>query len=381
MPTSYTSDGERNGVVRMFTFARGQLPWKHSVHPDTTSSSRRPYVPAEGEELQEASDEYVERIQGYQAVQAVNTWQTAEEAQAGRFARTRQEAVRMLEAQLRDCSLTLSDSRLQRRRVRAKGNAQRWLAFLNTYDGCAQPLREMYGYESDTEESEEEEEAEEKKQPTRPVKATAAYVCSSPDLFCHETGAAAYPAEEDDVFIIPPTPVSAPRAKTTIDADSLRELLTAPIIQPAEEEEEEECIIISDEEEEDEGVGKSAAVSVADEEEGDEDVRVIMKHEEKEKARKTVRAAHLAVNGMAKLCEAEGFGLVTHNVRLTELRRRLASRKRAYEKAKDECERYEEELEEKRGRRAACREALTACLAQRRMAIVRTGSSTAWNFN
>ncbi len=388
MPTSYTPDGERNGVSTMFTFARGQLPYARGFYADTSCTSREKY---EGPVLP-TTDEQVRELVRYQTMMAVNAYCTPEEAVGKTFARNGLQAEAIMAYTLKPLdwqlppakkqqkqqkidyarafvgfkAMVLKTAQEQRREERQRDNEERRRAFLAAYDGNAQPLPHLYGHLDDSEDED----------------ATTAYwlqpvsAPASPDLFCYETIAERDPDVEpssdeesdNEVFAVE----QQQKKQRSHSTASTRSLVSTP-------HQTTDVIVISDAE--DEGLGTSVAVDS----EGEEDCTTVALHEEKLKTRRIVRAAHLSIRAMQQLCEDEDYAMQGHNGRLERLKEELATRKRKYDEQKQRCADYEECVERKR----AAREAFTACLeatqsklsTREKQLLRRRGqTSTAWNF-
>lgn len=350
----------------MFTFERGQLPWTLTFFPDTTCTSREPAP--EGVTDRPVD---VEQLVMHQAFMAVTTFQTIDELETRLRVRNRMEAYEALQASLRPCELPLGNAK---KLARTRAEARAYAAFMRTYDGCAQPLYEMYALPAHTDDSEDEEKTTAYWQ--QPV--TRELGANSPDLFCDEVFDVVYEHDdEEEATIIPDTPPPTQRYPSQSLFTFGRDLLlpgetkeTAIEIQEEEEEKEEER-------NRDEGMGTS--ISAADEEddevewdeEGDELCSVQMLYDERIAKRRAVRAAHLELEAMARLN-------VTDTRRLEEAGRRMAARKRAYEEAKTACERNEERWEERKRARRQLKEALEACLAATQRP--RHGTNASWRF-
>jgi len=135
MPTSYTPNGEENGVVKDFTFRH----WSVSRTP--TFYSRRP----EGE----TDDERLDRLLAYQALVALNTFTSRREAEEAGYLRpmTGAEAVRTLQRSLSLCRLELPAERkrnLVSGTLRPVPGAKTGSCDLLLRDGQVDRLRRMY---------------------------------------------------------------------------------------------------------------------------------------------------------------------------------------------------------------------------------------------
>ena len=378
MSTPFTPDEEEPREVLFFTFERGQLPWTLSFYPDTTCTSREPLP--EGT-MDRPVD--VEQLIMHQAFMAVTTFQSMDEMETRLRVRNRLEAYEALQASLRPCKLSLQGAK---KLARKRADARAYAAFMRTYDGCAQPLYEMYApppAHTDDSEDEEKTTAYWQQPVTRELSGghpTPAAVNSSPDLFCDEVfddvDIDEYEHEdEEEGTVIPDTPPTQRYPSQPLftfgrsllpDDGETKE--TAIQIREEEEKEEEE-----EEEEErnrDEGMGTSISAAEWDEE-GDELCSVQMLYDERIRKRRAVRAAHLELEAMARL-------KVTNARRLEEAERRMATRKRAYDEAKTACERNEERWEERKRARRQLKEALEACLANTQRP--RHGTNASWRF-
>lgn len=373
------------------------MPYARGFYADTSCTSREKY---DGPVLP-TTDEQVRELVRYQTMMAVNAYCTPQEAVGKRFAMNGLEAEAIMARTLKPLdwqlppvkkqqpkqqekkidyarafvgfkAMVLKTAQEQRREERQRDNEERRRAFLDTYDGNAQPLPHLYGHLDDSEDED----------------ATTAYwlepvsAPTSPDLFCYETvgeqtaerdpDVEPSSDEEDDnneVFIV------EEKRQRSHSTASTRSLVSTP-------QQTTDVIVISDAE--DEGLGTSVTVDER-ESEGEEDCTTVALHEEKVKARRVVRAAHLSVRAMQQLCEDEDYAMQGHNARLEQLKQELATRKRKYDEQKQRCADYEECVERKR----AAREAFTACLeatqstlsTREKQLLRRRGqTSTAWNF-
>jgi hypothetical protein len=201
------------------------------------------------------------------------------------------------------------------------------------------------------------------------------------DLFCYEEQLEEDSSvEDDDVFITHVSPAPIPRSysnASTVDYEPTREResIASPVIS-----------ISSDDD--DEGIARGSTSGTLMDEDGERDCLTHIKYEKKVLARRTVRAAHLAVNCMQQLCEDEGYAMRTHNERLARLRNTLAERKKRYDEAKADCLAFEDETETQRVRKQQAKEAFEACLAatQRRLDFMkahcsRTVDAHPWNIH
>lgn len=213
------------------------------------------------------------------------------------------------------------------------------------------------------------------------------YVLSSPDLFCDEvfyddnnnTPPPPYkrtpPGKQryifgnnssDEDISTPPSPVVIPCAQRSPLIVWGKDVHTGDAEDPIE---------LSDAEEEQPVAKKAKTTSSVDEgvvlkldevEETMEMEIMVLKHEEMIKRRKLTRAEHCAVETMTKLCEAEGYSMLTHADRLKKCKQRLYTRKRDYHKAVEACVKWEEEMERRKEARRLAKEAYAACVEEER---------------
>jgi hypothetical protein len=347
MPSTFTPDKEEDGVIKAFTFERGQLRWTPTLHADTTRSSRARILRVEGEEPLPMDDGELVQLLRYQALMSRNTYGNATEAMAAAtYAANGHQAL----CQIRDLprcvwELPKRSKAKYRQRDRKNREAQAWYAM--TYDGQAQCPPWLYGHIDDTDD--EETTTAYWKQP---VTRSLCRDDDTMDLFAYEELEDSS-VEDDDVFIthVSPAPIPACDSNaSTADYEPKREResIASPVIS-----------ISSD----DEGIARGSTSGTLMDEDGERDCLTHIKYEEKVLARRTVRAAHLAVNHMQQLCEDEGYAMRTHNERLARLRNTLAERKKRYDEAKADCLAFEDETETQRVRKQQAKEAFEACLA------------------
>jgi hypothetical protein len=389
MPSTFTPDinKEEDGVIKAFTFERGQLCWTPTLHADTTRSSRARILRVEGEEPLPMPDGELVELLRYQALMSRNTYANATEAMAAAtYAANGHRAL----CQIRDLprcvwKLPKRSKAKYRQRDRQNREAQAWYAM--TYDGQAQCPPWLYGHIDDTDD-EETTTAYWQQPVTRSLCGdddATIDLTSTPrspmDLFCYEEQLAEEDSsvEDDDVFITHVSPAPIPRSysnASTVDYEPTREResIASPVIS-----------ISSDD---DEGIARGSTSGTLMDEDGERDCLTHIKYEEKLLARRTVRAAHLAVNHMQQLCEDEGYAMRTHNERLARLRNTLAERKKRYDEAKADCLAFEDETETQRVRKQQAKEAFEACLAatQRRLDFMkahcsRTVDAHPWNIH
>lgn len=273
----------------------------------------------------------MELAQAYRALVGYNTMPNDYEADNHECVKSATACERLLDG-LPVCKWSLphpTRKQLKRREERAQRNEESRQQYLVLYDGYAQPLPEMYGHEYDTDE-----EPDKFSQP--PASPSPCPTRSpSPDLFCYEQMVGdeidSKMADSQVVFVRESPP--PPRAKSPDLVDLLRT--------PPPPYSEHDPIMISDDE-------SGVAVTIQ------------ALHEEKETARRAVRACHISVNLAEKRLSVEKEAVRMTVKYLGQLRADMAERKERHERAKAAALAYEDGLEDNRG--LAKLEAVQACL-------------------